>query len=442
MKNGSWLMNKMRLKWKVFIYLLGFCSILLVILWLFQTVFLNDMYKFIRTRELNQVIERVGREIENADLNNVLIRVQLENDILVMPSQEFSITVTNYEPVAIRGRRALPFDAITETREFTLQNGQTLSLTFYALIAPVNATVTTLRMQLYIVTGIMIILSVFLAIVISKRVSRPIEDISRSAQTLAKGDYDTRFLGKGFQEIVALSDTLNTAALELGRVERLRRELLANVSHDLRTPLSLIYGYAEMMNDFPGDITPEQTKIIMDETWRLTTLVNDVLDLSKMETEMERLDISCFSLTESIIKTTARVEELLRNEDYQIVFEGEDDVLVDADETKIDRAFYNLLINAVNYSGESRTIIVTQQVLAKYVRISITDRGEGISDEDLPYIWDRYYKSGRNHTRAVAGTGLGLSIVKRIIDLHDGSYGVISEMGKGSTFWFELQIAF
>jgi len=249
-------------------------------------------------------------------------------------------------------------------------------------------------------------------------------------------------LGKGFQEIVALSDTLNTAALELGRVESLRRELLANVSHDLRTPLSLIYGYAEMMNDFPGDITPEQTKIIMDETWRLTTLVNDVLDLSKMETEMERLDISCFSLTESIIKTTARVEELLRNEDYQIVFEGEDDVLVDADETKIDRAFYNLLINAVNYSGESRTIIVTQQVLAKYVRISITDRGEGISDEDLPYIWDRYYKSGRNHTRAVAGTGLGLSIVKRIIDLHDGSYGVISEMGKGSTFWFELQIAF
>jgi len=286
----------------------------------------------------------------------------------------------------------------------------------------------------------MLALSVLLAVIIAGRVSKPIEQITKSAKTLAKGDYSTRFSGKGFYEIVDLSDTLNTAATELSKVEGLRRDLLANVSHDLRTPLALLYSYAEMMNDFPDEISEEQTKMIMDETQRLTTLVNDVLDMSKLESEMDGLNTSRFSLTRGITETVERVGELLKNDEFEISFDHDSDIYINADKTKIDRTFYNLLINAVNYSGESSKVSVTQTVSGNKVKISVIDYGEGIAEEDLPFIWDRYYKkNGKSHKRAVTGTGLGLSIVKKIIDLHGGIYGVESKLGKGSTFWFELE---
>ena len=431
-------MNRLHLKWKVFLFLLGFCALLLIVLWLFQTVFLNDMYEFIRRQELKQVIATVEKEINNAELPVLIYAFQTENDIMITPTRDFIPPQGTKLEMQI-GRGNSRFEAITDTREFTLRDGHTLSLTFYAMISPINSTITTLRMQLQIITGIMIVFSVMLAVIIAKRISKPIEDINRSAQVLAKGDYNTRFSGKGFFEIGELSETLNTAAVELGKVEMLRRELLANVSHDLRTPLSLIYSYAEMMNDFPGEITPEQTKVIMDETQRLTTLVNDVLDISKIETDMERINVSRFNLTRNIMETTKRVEELLKSEGYQIVFTCDGEIYLDADETKINRAFYNLLVNAVNYSGYNRSIYVTQTVFDKYVRISITDGGEGIAEDDLPFIWDRYYKSIKKHKRAVTGTGLGLSIVKKVIEMHGGRYGVQSELGKGSTFWVELR---
>jgi signal transduction histidine kinase len=195
-----------------------------------------------------------------------------------------------------------------------------------------------------------------------------------------------------------------------------------------------------MMNDFPDEITPDQTRVIMDETTRLTTLVNDVLDISKLESDMERLNISHFSVTQIIEETIARMGELLKNDGFEFDFSYDKNIYVNADKTKIGRVFYNLLINAVNYSGGSRAISVSQTVSGGFIRISVIDSGEGITEDELPFIWDRYYKSGKKHKRAVTGTGLGLSIVKKIMELHGGGYGVISELGKGSTFWFEIRL--
>jgi signal transduction histidine kinase len=338
--------------------------------------------------------------------------------------------------IMIRRPQALSYVKLAE-----MPGGEQCAVIIRAVITPVDATVATLQVQLIVVSVVMLLLSVLLAIGMAKRFSRPIEEITKSAETLAKGNYDTRFTGKGFYEIVALADTLNTAAVELGRVEGFRRDLLANVSHDLRTPLALIYSYAEMINDFPEETTPEQMRVIMNETKRLTTLVNDVLDLSKLQSDMGELHAAQYNLTENIRMNAERVGKLLESEGFEIDFHYDGDVFVPADETKIDRVFYNLLINAANYSGNCRKITVTQTENAaeNRVRITVSDGGEGIAAEDLPYIWERYYKNGKKHKRAVTGSGLGLSIVKKIIEMHGGSYGVTSAFGKGSEFWFELK---
>lgn len=427
-------LDRLHLKWKIFIYLLGFCGLLLVILWLFQTVFLNDMYKSIRRADMEKAIAVVEKNINSSNLDSIFQTLAEEKEIMIMETDEFK---PQFKPN--NEKRGRPKEEIiTQEKTFTLNDGTSLSLTFHALITPVNATVATLQRQLYIITGIMIMLSILLALIIAKRVSRPIEDINKSAKHLAKGDYSTEFKGTGYLEIAELSHTLNAASYELSKVEGLRRELMANISHDLRTPLSLIYSYAEMMHDFSNEITPDQTETIMEETKRLTSLVNDVFEISQLETGTMELNLSEFNITDNLGSAIKRMEELMKKDGYIFNFIYEEEITVTADEVKIGRVFYNLLINAINYSLEEKEITVKQKSGEKTVRIEISDKGEGISEDNLPHIWDRYYKIDKNHKRAVTGSGLGLSIVKKIIELHGGSYGVESEVGEGSTFWFKL----
>jgi len=493
-------LNQLRLKWKIFAFLLGFSALLLIVLWLFQTVLLDTFYKKIKVTEIRRNAAVIINNIASENISEIIADISENNNIIVnitdlegnlrptssvevqngrsqtriFPSdnrrraEENSALITKarnnggeiYEYISsapeerIRNNRENerarnnrtpnrirpPIQSLIYVKLADNRQGEQYAVIIRAVISPVNATVTTLRYQLYFISCIILFLSVILAIIIAKKVSKPIEEISQSAMTLANGNYDTRFNGKGFYEIVALSDTLNTAALELSRVESLRRELLANVSHDLRTPLSLIYSYAEMMRDFPDEIKPEQTQTIMDETKRLTTLVNDILDISKLENEMEQLNISHYNLTQDISETIEIMEKLLKKEGFEITFSHNGDVYVDADKVKINRAFYNLLINAVNYSDKSRKISVEQAIIDNRARISVIDCGEGIAEADLPFIWDRYFKSGKSHKRAVTGSGLGLSIVKKIISKHGAQYGVVSENGKGSTFWFEIKL--
>ncbi|NLC08318.1 MAG: HAMP domain-containing histidine kinase [Syntrophomonadaceae bacterium] len=429
-------MDKIRIKWKIFAFLLGFCALLLLILWLLQTVFLSDMYKFIRKIEMEKAIQLVEENINSPELKNVLFELELTKEIVVRPTH-------NFAPPALRapdrpGRK--PPEAITKVHEFGLADDSKISLTFYAIITPVDATVSTLQMQLIIITGIMVLLATLLAIIISKRISKPIEQINKSAKALAMGNYETEFHGKGYLEIKELSDTLNTAATELSKAERLRRELIANISHDLRTPLAFIYSYAEMMHDFPNEVTPEQSQIIMDETKRLTSLVNDMLDISLLEAGVSKLNKTNYNLTESLKKTINRMNELVKNEGYKLDFEYSKDIYIFADEVKITQVFYNLLLNAITHSGDDKTVMVRQSIKENSVRIEVIDHGEGIKQSDLPYIWERYYKVDKKHKRPIMGTGLGLSIVKKVIEMHDGKYGVESEEGKGSVFWFEIEL--
>lgn len=425
--------NSKRLMWNIFIFLLGFCALLLTILWLFQTVFLDQMYKGIRKGEIKKAIILVEENINSPSLEQILIELAEEQEIIVTPLHDF------VPPVKPGPRDTPPMrEAITETRSYLTSDGRVVSLVFYAIISPVTATISTIKIQLYYVTIIMLVLSVALALIIAGMVARPIESLNSSAKKLAEGIYDIRFSGGGYKEINELSDTLNHAALELSKVEKLRRELMANISHDLRTPLALIYGYAEIMHDFPDEINPEQTKLIMDETERLASLVNDILHVSRLESGAMELNSSIYNFTESMGRSIDRLTKLVGKEGYSFIFEHDEDVFVKADEIKMTQVFYNLLINAIHYSTDDLQIIVRQISSDTSVKIEVEDHGEGINEEDIPYIWDRYYKAGEKHKRAITGTGLGLSIVKKIVELHGGSCGVESKPGAGSIFWFKI----
>lgn len=482
--------KQISIKWKIFGYLLCFTLVLILLLWLFQIVYLDSFYRTIKARDARTALTEIEQAMETGadDMEEQINEIAQTKDISVlvagkdgdvlyysdymgafrldaMPAEE---RVAYYEEakgqggflerqIAERwegqkwGMAAQPPEepqAMGHGKEgigdvlyvkIAHINGQEKVIFLNTFLSPVEATVQTLQAQLGWITAILIVLSLVLATAISRHVSGSIIRVNESAKELAAGDYAVRFDGKDYREVAELSDTLNYAAKELEKTETLRRELIANVSHDLRTPLTMIIAYAEVMRDLPGENTPENVQVIIDESKHLTNLVNDMLDLSKLQAgAMERQDTR-FSLTKSIESVLERYHKLKEQEGYRIDFLYEEDAYVEADEFKIGQVVYNLVNNAINYAGDDKCVTVRQITDKENVRIEVEDTGEGIDEENLPYVWDRYYKVDKTHKRSVSGTGLGLSIVKSILELHDAQYGVESELGKGTMFWFSLK---
>lgn len=309
-------------------------------------------------------------------------------------------------------------------------------------MAPLSTTVQMLKSQFWMIAVILLVCALALSIVISKHISKPIVQMNESAKLLPTGKYNADFGAQGYREVIELSDTLASAAEELSKNDKLQKELIANITHDLRTPLTMIKGYSEVMRDIPGENTPENIQVVIDETERLSELVNDLLDLSKLQAGTRKPEPQIIDLTELICSTLFRYEKLTKHEGYSIEYRFGKHVLVEADKTMLLQVIYNLINNAINYTGDDKRVSVRQTVFGNKgrVRISVTDSGDGIAPDMIPLIWDRYYKVDKVHRRAMVGTGLGLSIVKSILEQHGAEYGVDSKLGEGSTFWFELDI--
>ena len=331
-------------------------------------------------------------------------------------------------------------DNLTAMSAAQNESGSTTVIYVNTSVVPVGATVETLNAMMGYLSAFVVLGAIVFALLISLWITKPIEDINRSAKRLAARDYDVRFKGKGYREIEELSDTLNYAADELSKTDRLQKELIANISHDLRTPLTLIAGYAEVMRDLPDENNEENLQIIIDESNRMKALVNDVLDISKLGAGTEKLNFETVPLTNAVESELTRYNKLRDREGYIVEFTYDRVVNVSGDYMRLMQVVYNLVNNAVNYAGEDKKVLVSQTVKDGRVRISVTDHGEGIAEEELPLIWERYYKVDKTHKRATVGSGLGLSIVKGIIEAHKGAYGVTSKKGEGSTFWFELDV--
>jgi len=311
-------------------------------------------------------------------------------------------------------------------------------------LEPVDSIVSIFTRQYAFYTGIAIILASFLALYISSRLTKPIVEMNKEALKLAAADYSASFSGGEFTETRELAETLNTANDKLSKIDELRRDLIANVSHDIRTPLTDIRAYAEMILDISGDDPKKRAKhldVIIRETDYMNRLVNDMSELSKMQSgnyELSRENIDISELVEEIAELDA---PLLEAGKINLVMDVGESLTAYADEIKISQVIANYFSNAIKHSPEGGTITVKAWLKEdeETVRVEVSDEGEGITDEELPYIWDRYQKSSKSFSRNQTSTGLGLAIVKAILDSHGALYGVETEEGKGSTFWFELR---
>lgn len=474
----------------MFFYFTGFAFVLLCLLWLVQTVFLEDIYSSMKERTVHTQAEVIASNIDNEELESLVVGISQEYSISAYIVDENGLVLYSAQrmPEISAGRatkdmydlwelaaendgtyieeietsglmndsgRELPYDPghfsgpVPRAEQFEkdgivcakiaeTDSGGEMLVVLSAYLQPMDSTVKVLRMILIIVSGVTFAFSLGLAFVIARKFSRPLIGLSVSARELAKGKYDTAFTGGGCREITELSEALNYAEGELSKVDHLRRELIANISHDLRTPLTMITGYGEMMRDIPGENTPENVQIIIDESNRLTKLVNNLLDLSKLQSGNETLNLSVYCITAAVEEIVGRYSKLVAPDGIHLRFINDGRVNVEADETKIAQVVYNLIANAVAHSKRDDTVTVFQSLSEDHVRISIADCGPGIPQEELQQIWERYRKGSRSENRS--GTGLGLAIVRAIVELHHGTYGVMSTVGQGSVFWFDLPV--
>ena len=462
------------LKRKLWIYFGMFAIIIVAILWIMQILFLSSFYETMKTSEITRTGKKIVREYKSdpSKLSEIVLRAHFDNglsvgiysetgvpmfgaDVVFYPSSPNSYKVfpeivsrlnkTSSETVSFVSEGTMQrYKSVIFGAKIKSESGAHMYLCLTSPLSPMGATTQVLKLQLIIVTVVALLIALILSYFIAKRLAKPISNITASALDFAGGNYDVNFEHGGYAEINQLADTLNHAAAELAKTDALRRDLVANVSHDLRTPLTIIRSYAEMIHDISGknpEKRNEHASVIMDESDRLSQLVNDILDLSKMESGVLTINFAPFNISDTITKAVNSFNVLAEKNGYTFNVNCDGQYTVLGDESRIQQVIYNLISNAINYTGDDKSVTVLAYLCENMLRISVTDTGKGISPEDKALVWDRYYKSSSSHHRMQVGTGIGLSIVKNILLLHKTNFGITSEPGSGSTFWFELPVA-
>lgn len=312
----------------------------------------------------------------------------------------------------------------------------------FSMLSDVNSNSMAIKGQLIYITLLVIIFAILISMFLSKMISKPIEQITAKSKQLANGEYNVVFDKNGILEIDELADTLNYLESEVSKTDEYRRDLMANVSHDLKTPLTMIKAYAEMIRDISYKDKEKMDKhleVIISETDRLNILVGDILTLSKLQANADILNIDTFDLCEEVREILKKYEIMKETENYNFIVNMPEKALIRADKNKINQVIYNLINNAMNYTGNDKNVWINIIENKKDYLLEIKDSGKGIDKEHLEHIWERYYKHEKNHQRNVIGTGLGLSIVKNILESHDFEYGVKSIKNKGTTFYFKVK---
>lgn len=295
---------------------------------------------------------------------------------------------------------------------------------------------------LIVCTFIVLVFTCVFSYFVSRFQTKQLIAFSQQANRLADGDVNVKFSGSGYKEFDSLANALNAATDKYKRSEKLQRDIIANVSHDIRTPLTMIRAYAEMLRDMPVDEEKRKrtTEVIISETERLTALTDDVLNYSKLQSGVTEFKFEPCDMSQTARSVLLQFDIYRDRDGIKLSDEIDKKAVVNCDKKRIEQVLYNLIINAINYCGDDKNIILRVKNTNDKVRVEVEDHGKGISPEDRDAVWDRYYRTA-HASRTAVGSGLGLSICKNILTAHNALFGVESEEGKGSTFWFELDSA-
>ena len=457
-------MKKNNLRTYLWLYLLVFSILILALLWIFYFTFLNNYYKYEKKDNMNRIAKEAVSiyyntlDYERLNLlsfqNNVCIEIITTDNVIYTSGASNGCFVTS-NSLFIRNRDkfinsskkqvTFTFRSLNLNEELLVYGEKLQGKNYIFISTPlrINSGVSSIILRQFISgTIIVLVISSLIAYFMSKQISKPIININKKSKKMASGDYNITFDESNIEEINELSSTLNMASRELAKTEKLRRELLANVSHDLKTPLTLIKANAEMVKDITYKNEEKRNNnldVIINEVDRLNLLVEDILDLSKAQSDTLKLDIKRLNLNDLIESVLTRYEVLQARDGYKINYNCDGNYVINADLKRIEQVIYNLINNAINFTGKDKKVNVNLVNKETFVRLEVVDTGKGIKKQDLKYIWDKYYKVDKSYHRTTVGTGLGLSIVKNILELHNFKYGVKTS-STGTNFYFDIPI--
>lgn len=445
--------------------LVVFIGLMLALILFLQTTFLDGTYKNNKIAYLKDTAAQIDEGIQNDDILSVLEDISFSNEVCVRVITD-ALGFTTYQDASSCALGKLSSKQLNKIATTTFDNGgealfdsnssniknayiysklskvndENVLIMLSTSIVPLQSTIDTMYDQFNIIIIVVVIATILLALCLSSLIVKPIKKIEMEATNLPSGKYDHKLVKTDAREIENLNNTLARANEEIIKADVARKELIGNVSHDLRTPLTMIVGYGEMIRDFPEENNAENINVIINEAKRLSTLVDDLLDLSKVESgkiEFHNKDIKISDLLGSVYD---QFEPYCKANNIELVLSVEDsDVVVNVDDNRLKQVLHNFMSNALNYNDAKDTkIIIGEEKVDGAYRIYVYDNGSGVKEEDKDKIWNRYYKVDKEHKRSHIGSGIGLSLCKDILDKMGYKYGVDSVYKEYSKFYFDI----
>ena len=456
-------MKRNNLTIKSLLYFICFSVVILLILWLTQIELLGVFYERYQIKNIESIASSIDRNQEDIESN--LENYAYNNNICIQYYKTDEIKEYNIKtPGCLLGAKNA---TVAKAKRMLYYSNQEKSIKLYApgtgtksiiylvrlnddnfifLNTPledINTTSKILKRNLIYIIVVIMLLSFLVSIILAKKINKPILNLISSAKELGKGNYNVEFKKSNIAELDELADVLEVAASEMNKTEELRRDLIANVSHDLKTPLTMIKAYAEKVRDLSYKDKEKREKdlnVIIEEADRLNYLVNDLLDMSKIESGTDSLKIEEYDLIEEIKTIIKRYEIVKETENYKFELDLPDKVIINADRSKLNQVIYNLVNNAIEHTGDDLVVKIAVIKNKDHYMIKITDTGKGIAEEDKKLVWNKYYKTDKRHKRNVVGSGIGLTIVKGILESHNFEYGIDSKLNEYTTFYFKIKI--
>lgn len=379
-----------------------------------------------------------------------MMRMQRENIVIPSQMKENLNEVLEGKIITARGKSNWLNTEVLYVAVPLLKNEQVVGmLLIYAPVPDITTRLKSLQgISIYTALGGMI-LATLLSLVLSRNLVRPLLEMNNVAKAMAEGKYGKKATVKSNDEVGMLAHSINSLSAQLEekiynleRLDETRRDFVASISHELRTPLTIMQGYTEALQDGLAQDNMQRQRYldyIHDEILRLRRLVDELLNLRRLESGQISINPTQVSINQLIQRLLKGIVPLAEEKEVQIfTVLPPDEVCIVGDEDRLAQVFINLLDNALRVTQSGGQISVKVQAKLDMVEITVTDTGPGIAKEDLPLIWERFYKVDKSRTRTGHGTGLGLAISKKIIELHHGTIDVASTLGQGSTFIIKL----